>query len=569
MEFKFYDDINYFSDDSSINKSISIKNKSPLKDLLKNNNINSSNLDNDLYNDNLSIKSVSNLTDTYINSNNLNEHNSSKDFMDEINYNIDYNMNFNDDNLNLHNKLIENNKNLNSITNKDKKKVKINYEQSSDIEIIPEENVNLNNTLNNDNNDKKSLTSKNNNNFEYEYNFPDVNNNLNIEENDFLDNLDDFLSVQDSHFSKNKIKSIKKLKNINHDSNMINNFAMLSKNNKIKDNKIENNSSFDANSNVLNNNLANNINNLNINSSKKVVKESDKKAKNNKNAVIESFEALNEYDNMIHYKKINEEIIYLKILVFLHSYIHSILYLCNIYPIDIFATVTSFNLNYVKQCLEEKVIEYIDEFIESLRKILSYKDKKVLKTINILIIDVIDNKDLKITDKFVIDIKNLEQYINFSNNSEVLKTVNSFEIDQIFKSLLCQLYSSFKDDVIERLEIGQNSFKVIDDIIEKNNKTFSLIVEFDNMSLSEIITYDNLNSDNKNNSRNSQIINEFNNNYIAVKDIEEYCKIIKQNKIINDSNKQENNKLEYVKYLGSFDVPSINIQIFYEKFSIN
>ena len=124
--------------------------------------------------------------------------------------------------------------------------------------------------------------------------------------------------------------------------------------------------------------------------------------------------------------KLKEKIFFYEFLNFLEVYIHTVLYLNNVYPREAFYAYSIYNLKFLKYLADDEVNQYINEFLKNCENFLF---ARYIKKIYILIVDADKNQ--------IIEISNLE--IDVADKFYIL---NHDEVCLNFKSILYQLYTS-------------------------------------------------------------------------------------------------------------------------------
>lgn len=134
---------------------------------------------------------------------------------------------------------------------------------------------------------------------------------------------------------------------------------------------------------------------------------------------------------------------------FIEVWIHLVLYVMDVYPKEAFVPFSQFNLNFLYYIKDNYVVEYINEFLNSIESLVF---QNLISKIYLMIID--DNNN-EIKDILFLDV-NFSEYINFSID------LNK-KIELIFKSILYDFYYK----AINKKRDNNNN----------DNTTFSLCVE--------------------------------------------------------------------------------------------
>ena len=134
---------------------------------------------------------------------------------------------------------------------------------------------------------------------------------------------------------------------------------------------------------------------------------------------------------------------------FVEVWIHLVLYVMDVYPKEAFVPFSQFNLNFLYYIKDNYVVEYINEFLNSIESLVF---QNLISKIYLMIID--DNNN-EIKDILFLDV-NFSEYINFSID------LNK-KIELIFKSILYDFYYK----TINKKRDNNNN----------DNTTFSLCVE--------------------------------------------------------------------------------------------
>lgn len=134
---------------------------------------------------------------------------------------------------------------------------------------------------------------------------------------------------------------------------------------------------------------------------------------------------------------------------FVEVWIHLVLYVMDVYPKEAFVPFSQFNLNFLYYIKDNYVVEYINEFLNSIESLVF---QNLISKIYLMIID--DNNN-EIKDILFLDV-NFSEYINFSID------LNK-KIELIFKSILYDFYYK----AINKKRDNNND----------DNTTFSLCVE--------------------------------------------------------------------------------------------
>ena len=134
---------------------------------------------------------------------------------------------------------------------------------------------------------------------------------------------------------------------------------------------------------------------------------------------------------------------------FVEVWIHLVLYVMDVYPKEAFVPFSQFNLNFLYYIKDNYVVEYINEFLNSIESLVF---QNLISKIYLMIID--DNNN-EIKDILFLDV-NFSEYINFSID------LNK-KIKLIFKSILYDFYYK----AINKKRDNNNN----------DNTTFSLCVE--------------------------------------------------------------------------------------------
>ena len=134
---------------------------------------------------------------------------------------------------------------------------------------------------------------------------------------------------------------------------------------------------------------------------------------------------------------------------FVEVWIHLVLYVMDVYPKEAFVPFSQFNLNFLYYIKNNYVVEYINEFLNSIESLVF---QNLISKIYLMIID--DNNN-EIKDILFLDV-NFSEYINFSID------LNK-KIELIFKSILYDFYYK----AINKKRDNNNN----------DNTTFSLCVE--------------------------------------------------------------------------------------------
>ena len=134
---------------------------------------------------------------------------------------------------------------------------------------------------------------------------------------------------------------------------------------------------------------------------------------------------------------------------FIEVWIHLVLYVMDVYPKEAFVPFSQFNLNFLYYIKDNYVVEYINEFLNSIESLVF---QNLISKIYSMTID--DNNN-KIKDILFLDV-NFSEYINFSID------LNK-KIELIFKSILYDFYYK----AINKKRDNNNN----------DNTTFSLCVE--------------------------------------------------------------------------------------------
>ena len=134
---------------------------------------------------------------------------------------------------------------------------------------------------------------------------------------------------------------------------------------------------------------------------------------------------------------------------FIEVWIHLVLYVMDVYPKEAFVPFSQFNLNFLYYIKDNYVVEYINEFLNSIESLVF---QNLISKIYLMIID--DNNN-EIKDFLFLDV-NFSEYINFSID------LNK-KIELIFKSILYDFYYK----TINKKRDNNNN----------DNTTFSLCVE--------------------------------------------------------------------------------------------
>ena len=134
---------------------------------------------------------------------------------------------------------------------------------------------------------------------------------------------------------------------------------------------------------------------------------------------------------------------------FVEVWIHLVLYVMDVYPKEAFVPFSQFNLNFLYYIKDNYVVEYINEFLNSIESLVF---QNLISKIYLMIID--DNNN-EIKDILFLDV-NFSEYINFSID------LNK-KIELIFKSILYDFYYK----AINKKRDNNNN----------DNTTFSLCVE--------------------------------------------------------------------------------------------
>ena len=134
---------------------------------------------------------------------------------------------------------------------------------------------------------------------------------------------------------------------------------------------------------------------------------------------------------------------------FIEVWIHLVLYVMDVYPKEAFVPFSQFNLNFLYYIKDNYVVEYINEFLNSIESLVF---QNLISKIYLMIID--DNNN-EIKDILFLDV-NFSEYINFSID------LNK-KIELIFKSILYDFYYK----TINKKRDNNNN----------DNTTFSLCVE--------------------------------------------------------------------------------------------
>ena len=134
---------------------------------------------------------------------------------------------------------------------------------------------------------------------------------------------------------------------------------------------------------------------------------------------------------------------------FVEVWIHLVLYVMDVYPKEAFVPFSQFNLNFLYYIKDNYVVEYINEFLNSIESLVF---QNLISKIYLMIID--DNNN-EIKDILFLDV-NFSEYINFS-------IYLNKKIELIFKSILYDFYYK----AINKKRDNNNN----------DNTTFSLCVE--------------------------------------------------------------------------------------------
>lgn len=146
-----------------------------------------------------------------------------------------------------------------------------------------------------------------------------------------------------------------------------------------------------------------------------------------------------------------EYIFFLEFLNFLEVFIHTVLYVRNVYPKEAFFPCKEYELSFLKYIPDLEIIDYINNFLSSLEILLR---QNCINKISILIINKTTNKIIEIFDiEFKINL------IFFSNKNE---EEYFFSIKNSFQSVLYDFYFKF-------INIKENATKI--------NKIFNLCIE--------------------------------------------------------------------------------------------
>ena len=134
---------------------------------------------------------------------------------------------------------------------------------------------------------------------------------------------------------------------------------------------------------------------------------------------------------------------------FIEVWIHLVLYVMDVYPKEAFVPFSQFNLNFLYYIKDNYVVEYINEFLNSIESLVF---QNLISKIYLMIID--DNNN-EIKDILFLEV-NFSEYINFSID------LNK-KIELMFKSILYD----FDYKTINKKRDNNNN----------DNTTFSLCVE--------------------------------------------------------------------------------------------
>lgn len=243
----------------------------------------------------------------------------------------------------------------------------------------------------------------------------------------------------------------------------------------------------------MNNRKTSNITNLTSVSEQVSNKSDEEISRNEMQQQLEDEEQVNNYRKEI---KLREKIIFYEFFNFLEVYIHSIIYLSDVYPKETFTDYKLYNLPFLKFNVDDVINDYISDFLKDIENLIF---SRFINKIYILIIDA-DSSTI------------LELYSMECNFSEKFYTLNYQELCLNFKSILYKLFITGNKRIVERQtnkfipsqenfnKLSTNKDEIID--ISQANKTFLLCLESNESKvLSNVKLYE-------------EIINSFEENFV-------------------------------------------------------
>lgn len=160
-------------------------------------------------------------------------------------------------------------------------------------------------------------------------------------------------------------------------------------------------------------------------------------------------------------KLIKKEIIQLELLNFIELFIHNMLYLRKVYPIESFYPYSIYSLDFLHYMPDPEIADYISSFLTSIESLFLTKS---LKAIHIMIIDSSINKVIEL---FTIDILFSELWFDLSYEELCLqlKTIlSNFYYHYCNKSVDINLNQTFDLGVETKALSIMKGKKVYDDI---------------------------------------------------------------------------------------------------------
>jgi hypothetical protein len=210
--------------------------------------------------------------------------------------------------------------------------------------------------------------------------------------------------------------------------------------------------------------------------------------------------------------KIREKIIFYEFLNFLEVYIHSIIYLSDVYPKETFTDYKLYNLPFLKFNIDDVVNDYISDFLKNIENLIF---SRFINKIYILIIDA-DSSTI------------LEMYSMECSFSQNFYTLNYEELCLNFKSILFKLFITGNKRITEKekkiLIPNQENFnKHSIDYNTQANKTFLLCLESNESKvLSNVKLYEEI----LNSFEENFVKNLFKNDMIKLFEKRELCAMI-------------------------------------------
>lgn len=190
---------------------------------------------------------------------------------------------------------------------------------------------------------------------------------------------------------------------------------------------------------------------------------------------------LDETSNQTSHINRMEKILLYEFLNFCEVYIHSVLYLRNVYPPEAFFKYRIYSLNFLNFIIDDEISKQISMFLEKIEGLLF---SKAIKNIYILIINCKENK--------LLEVFNLE--IDFP---DIIYKFDHEELCLYFKSALHKLYLQYSNRRDEYRKINKTFLLGIETKESKlisNHKIYQeTISTFESSFISNLFTKSNLN----------------------------------------------------------------------------